>query len=318
MKIKAPLCFLPLVLVLVNQVTAPPSAQAGDNKKKNTAPPSQPVAQAQPVSIRIFNFTGGPLEVTWKNPNGRNQNYGSLPPLAAGDAPTVIQTYSGHNWEFKSGGKVVQSFTAGNSPSQDLQIGTSPTARNNPTQKLNIVQPPLRNIPATPTPTPIVRRNPGTGTGTGTTNNPATARGLSAAIQEFLQVHNDARARVGAPPLRWSVQLAAYAQAWADQIAASGQFRHRPQTGAVQYGENIFGGSAGFSPADAARNWLEERPGYRGGPFTQQIGSVAGHYTQMVWSTTTEVGYGIATGPNGVVVVGNYSPAGNFLGVAPY
>jgi pathogenesis-related protein 1 len=135
---------------------------------------------------------------------------------------------------------------------------------------------------------------------------------------EFLQVHNEARARVGVAPLRWSETLAQFAQQWADHLASTGTFQHRDQ-GQTGYGENLFGGSDGYSPADAARHWLEERAAYRGGPITAQNFQSVGHYTQMVWSTTTEVGYGLARGRNGmVIIVGNYSPGGNRSGQKPY
>jgi hypothetical protein len=47
--------------------------------------------------------------------------------------------------------------------------------------------------------------------------------------------------------------------------------------------------------------------------------SNAWHYTQMIWKNTKEVGLGMATCPNGnVVIVANYNPAGNFSGEFPY
>lgn len=36
-----------------------------------------------------------------------------------------------------------------------------------------------------------------------------------------------------------------------------------------------------------------------------------GHFTQVVWKASTEVGVGIAMVGNAVFVVGQYSPAGN-------
>jgi len=141
---------------------------------------------------------------------------------------------------------------------------------------------------------------------------------VPAAAAEFLQVHNDARARVGVAPLRWSETLARHAQEWADHLASTGSFQHRDRSKSG-YGENLFGGSEGYGPADAARNWLEERAAYRGDPVTPQNFQSVGHYTQMVWSGTTEVGYGMARGRNGmVIIVGNYSPRGNRSGQRPY
>ncbi|KAM6965253.1 Golgi-associated plant pathogenesis-related protein 1 [Aplochiton taeniatus] len=62
----------------------------------------------------------------------------------------------------------------------------------------------------------------------------------------------------------------------------------------------------GQEPVD---NWYSEikdyswsQPGFSGN---------TGHFTQVVWKDSTEVGVGLATDGNTVFVVGQYSPAGN-------
>src|SRR4051812_29128071 len=55
---------------------------------------------------------------------------------------------------------------------------------------------------------------------------PGVGDSVPASAADFMQVHNDARRKVGAPALRWSDTLAKYAQAWADQLASSGSFQH--------------------------------------------------------------------------------------------
>jgi pathogenesis-related protein 1 len=138
----------------------------------------------------------------------------------------------------------------------------------------------------------------------------------SAAIAAFMKVHNDARAEVGVPPLLWSDPLAAFAQEWADHLASSGTFEHRPDD---QYGENL----AGFSPPDGpdsgARLWLSEKNVYHGEKMTGDNYQQFGHYTQMIWRKSLRVGYGMAKMPDGTwVLVAEYDPAGNMQDEHPY
>jgi pathogenesis-related protein 1 len=133
---------------------------------------------------------------------------------------------------------------------------------------------------------------------------------------QFMKVHNDARAVVGVPPLVWSPRLAAYAQQWADRLAAEGgrTIRHRDQH---TYGENLARGW-GVDGARAAVLWLDEKKEYRGQPIDASDFARFGHYTQMVWRTTTHVGFGIARIGPSAIVVANYSPPGNMVGQKPY
>lgn len=324
---------LPVTLILAGALLLPASAEDKKKKKKSNSEEQQPsvadqiqqelqrrmglqptqygpAVQAQPVKVRVANYTGRSVELVWVNPNGAQQSYGELAPLDPGAEVPVMQTYSGHQWLFRVNGRVIQVFTASSKRDQSLVLGQPRNANTNTTvtviPPVDPVRRPQRIEPVAP-----VDNAPGY------LPPPATSDDAPRAAQEFLRIHNDARARVGAPPLRWSNTLARYAQQWADQLAASGQFKHRPAT-AGGYGENLFGGSIGYGPADAARHWLDEKKDYNGGAITPQNFSAIGHYTQMVWSSTTEVGYGMATGPNGVVVVANYAPAGNRVGQKPY
>src|SRR5688572_28011106 len=65
--------------------------------------------------------------------------------------------------------------------------------------------------------------------------------------QIALDHHNKVRKDVGTPPQEWSVELAKYAQAWANNLANNKncKMEHRPYSGEwkQKYGENIFWGS---------------------------------------------------------------------------
>ena len=144
-----------------------------------------------------------------------------------------------------------------------------------------------------------------------------------AEAQSALEFHNNVRDDVGAPALQWSADLSVFAQKWADHLADGGcNLQHRPMNGewAQQYGENLFWGSGRyFDATEAAKSWYGEKKDFRYGALTESNWSRVGHYTQMVWNTTTQVGMGAAQCRNGAwIIVANYSPRGNYIGVKPY
>ena len=132
---------------------------------------------------------------------------------------------------------------------------------------------------------------------------------------EILAQHALFRAEVGEPPLVWDNTIAAGAQEWAEAKQADGQFAHSSGTG---LGENLAGGEV----KDATmRLGSDERINYQSDPQpTGQEKKTVGHYTQIVWSSTTKVGCGFAPANKlafGLVVC-RYSPPGNFAGEYPY
>ncbi len=137
-------------------------------------------------------------------------------------------------------------------------------------------------------------------------------------IAEFMKLHNDARAEVGAPPLVWDDGIAAYAQEWAEKIAAADKMEHRP---GGKYGENLAGylPEYGERPVHGAHMWYEEIKDYRGEKMNDKNWQHVGHYTQMVWRKSTKVGFGVAMTKNGMVMLcANYEVAGNMMGEHPY
>lgn len=156
----------------------------------------------------------------------------------------------------------------------------------------------------------------------------ATSKLSGTDVDALVAFHNKARAEVGAPPVRWSPKLASYAQAWADHLAAMGKLKHRPPEGegSLPYGECVAAGSSiEFSAGDGAKGWYAEKENYEPGtPIPADITMwKAGHYTQMVWSTTREIGAGRAVIAEGemqgwTVIVCNYDPPGNAEGELPY
>ncbi|XP_074526269.1 Golgi-associated plant pathogenesis-related protein 1-like [Halichoeres trimaculatus] len=124
--------------------------------------------------------------------------------------------------------------------------------------------------------------------------------------QEFLKAHNAYRKRHSAPPLEYNDELNATAQSWANHLLASGAFGHSN----TRDGENIYM-SAGIklTGRDAVDAWFSEIQDYN---FSYPgFSGSTGHFTQVVWKSTTELGVGMATDGYRAYVVGQYRPPGN-------
>ncbi|HVV81651.1 MAG TPA: CAP family protein, partial [Kofleriaceae bacterium] len=139
---------------------------------------------------------------------------------------------------------------------------------------------------------------------------PAAASTGDSMADQLLAEHNRVRARHCAPPLAWSPRLAKIAQAWADHLRTHGcGFEHSQS----DLGENLAAGTAGtLDAAGIVGMWADEEHGYdfaRGG-FSMETG----HFTQVVWRATTEVGCGTATCNGMDLWVCNYDPPGNVDG----
>lgn len=141
-------------------------------------------------------------------------------------------------------------------------------------------------------------------------------------VRILLEEHNRVRLAVGVGPIIWSYSLASYAQQWADRLAASEcRIEHRPKEGEWQglYGENLFSGTVGYyDVSDGVKAWESERQFFKGEAVTLSNVQQVGHYTQLVWRGTTQVGCGKAECHGRMILVCNYSPPGNILNDKPY
>ena len=143
--------------------------------------------------------------------------------------------------------------------------------------------------------------------------------------QAILDHHNQARQEVGVQPLNWSTKLAEYAQSWAGYLSINNNCMMKHSScidkDGNKLGENLWWGSSSsfYKPLDASIGWLSEREYYLYQQFGQLTEKPIGHYTQMVWKNTTEMGVGIAYCPNGgMMIVASYNPPGNWIGEYPY
>lgn len=137
--------------------------------------------------------------------------------------------------------------------------------------------------------------------------------------QLALDFHNQKRLEVGSPALQWSTELAAYAQKWANHLANDNhcQLDHTVDN---KYGENLFGGSGvTYTALFASQDWYGEKQKYTYGVLTDANWYATGHYTQMVWRNTTQIGMGQANcAGGGSVIAAEYYPPGNYMGQKPY
>jgi pathogenesis-related protein 1 len=143
---------------------------------------------------------------------------------------------------------------------------------------------------------------------------------------QFVAAHNAVRAAVTEPasysgtwaplpPVTWSETVALSAQAWANHLRDSQNcgLEHENNTG---YGENLAMGS-NLTPLDAMAMWAGEASNYTYNPV-YAWDTETGHFTQLVWRATTEIGCGMASCSQSVVIACRYSPPGNYIGDQPY
>ena len=135
----------------------------------------------------------------------------------------------------------------------------------------------------------------------------------------MLAAHNAVRARAGVAPLAWDNALGTAAALYAAQMAFTGRFEHSSRKARPGTGENLWMGSHGFYPVETmVGGWASEKRWFRPGVFpgNSRTGNWedVGHYTQMIWPTTTRVGCALAATPRVDYLVCRYAGAGNIDG----
>lgn len=145
-------------------------------------------------------------------------------------------------------------------------------------------------------------------------------RGGERLRETMLTLHNGARAAVRMPPLAWDEALAKGAESYARDLARRSVFEHSKQPrGPAAQGENLWTGTRGaYRYEEMAQHWIDERRNFVNAPVpnisrTGRFRDV-GHYSQIVWSTTTRVGCALASNRRDDYLVCRYSPAGNVWG----
>lgn len=138
-------------------------------------------------------------------------------------------------------------------------------------------------------------------------------------VAAVLYVHNQVRLAANVPPLIWSDRLAQGAAHWANRLAHTGYMVHSDS----KDGENIWMGTAGaFSYDLMVADWASEGRFYRAGYFPDNSSTGkwqdVGHFTQMVWRDSRQVGCAVASRADWDVLVCRYNSPGNQIGRKPY
>jgi len=135
--------------------------------------------------------------------------------------------------------------------------------------------------------------------------------GLPAAAQALLDAHNRVRAQHCAPALTWSPKLAQAAQQWVSTLRDQGcKFGHS----GGRYGENLAAGTSGtLDGKSVTEMWYDEIKQYSfpNGGFSMQTG----HFTQVVWKETTQLGCATTSCRGMDIWVCEYDPPGNVEGM---
>ncbi|KAH6695435.1 riboflavin aldehyde-forming enzyme [Plectosphaerella plurivora] len=146
-------------------------------------------------------------------------------------------------------------------------------------------------------------------------------------INNAIAAVNQQRAAHEVTPLAWNDNLANDAATWAAHLKAIDQAIHATEAQRPNQGEVLayFTSSAGnmATPFTAAVNkWLAGGANYPAGGVVADGTESWNHWSQLMWSTSTEIGCGAAQATKGaetkVFVVCRLAPEGNIVGQSPF
>jgi len=144
--------------------------------------------------------------------------------------------------------------------------------------------------------------------------------------QDILDRHNRLRALHQIPAdlitMTWDDTLQGYAQTHSDYMAASGTFDHSDKNSRPNAGENLMMGSlmrgkvCSRVGSQATQAWYDEIKDWDFSTSEKKAGTVTGHFTQVVWTTSTKLGCAFAFNGDmkNVYVTCTYSGPGNYVG----
>jgi hypothetical protein len=147
------------------------------------------------------------------------------------------------------------------------------------------------------------------------TQGPVMAGATGTLAAEILAAHNRERAAVGSAPLQWDPQLAAAAASYGPVLGRLGDLQHSPRETRPGQRENLAMAWHGtMNAGEIVGLWIAEKKMLQPGifPAVSRTGNWedVGHYTQLVWPTTTRVGCAIYS-TDWDYLICRYTPPGN-------
>ncbi|UJR28730.1 hypothetical protein I4U23_009959 [Adineta vaga] len=132
-------------------------------------------------------------------------------------------------------------------------------------------------------------------------------------LREALEVHNSLRRYHGVESLKLNDDLCKLAQQWANHLASTGTLVHsKTKYRNSNVGENLRCQSWPITGKTMTQSWYDENKKYDYRNPSYQPGT--GHFSQIVWKGSQEVGFGQAQGSSMIYAVAMYYPAGNYVG----
>ncbi|XP_065125082.1 peptidase inhibitor 15-like [Paramisgurnus dabryanus] len=144
---------------------------------------------------------------------------------------------------------------------------------------------------------------------------------------DIVDIHNDLRSQVQPSAafmqkVVWNEELRLVAESYAAKCI----WDHNPALPNLTMGENLFVTTGPLNITKAMLDWFEENRDYDFDSNSCNEGKMCGHYTQMVWATSTKIGCAAhlcetIEGLNfkkATLLVCDYYPSGNYEGQRPY
>ncbi|XP_075893802.1 serotriflin-like [Nelusetta ayraudi] len=120
--------------------------------------------------------------------------------------------------------------------------------------------------------------------------------------------------------MSWNREAAANAQRWANTCSMKHSHSSNREISTSGCGENLYMSSSKMSWSAAIQGWYDEVKDWRYGVGSVN-GGVVGHFTQVVWYRSNQLGCAVANCPSSTYkyfYVCHYCPPGNYQYTHPY